>query len=228
MMRVHDRITLLLVIILFSGCVEENFIIDPGNIIELPKPRMDSQSSIEQVLKSRRSVRTFSTDPLTLEEVSQLLWAAQGTTDSLGHRTAPSAGALYPLNLYLVASNVIGLNSGIYKFLPKSQKLEIVKEEDVRHLLYTAALWQDVVKNGAISIVITGVYQRTTGKYGQRGKRYVHVETGHVAQNVYLQAVALGLGTVEIGAFDDTSVKKLLLMHPQEQPLAIIPIGKPK
>jgi SagB-type dehydrogenase family enzyme len=197
-----------------------------GDTIILPEPRDSGEISIEQALLERRSVRNYKDEALTLAEVYQLLWAAQGITHPRGYRTAPSAGALYPLELYVVAGNVTGLQAGIYKYRPQGHELEKVAGVDVRTKLCAAALDQECVEDGAAVLVFAAVYERTTRKYGERGVRYVHMEVGHAAQNVYLQAVSLGLGTVVVGAFDDDEVKKLLQMEDDERALCIMPVGR--
>jgi SagB-type dehydrogenase family enzyme len=157
-----------------------------------------------------------------------LLWAAQGITDpARGFRTAPSAGALYPLEVYLVAGNVEGLTSGVYKYEPAAHGLRSVISGDQQTELYHAALGQSAVNDAPAIMVLSAVYERTTGKYGERGIRYVHMEAGHAAQNVLLEAVALGLGGVGMGAFDDDAVRTVTGMSPAEQPLYIITLGKP-
>jgi SagB-type dehydrogenase family enzyme len=194
--------------------------------VKLPEPQYDSKVSIEKTLHLRRSVRAYEDKPLALNEISQLLWAAQGITGPLGFRTAPSAGALYPLEIYLVAGNVDNLPDGVYKYKPESHALLKVLQGDKRADVCAAALGQTCVKKGAAIIVIVAVYERTMKKYGQRGIRYVHIEVGHVSQNIYLQGISLNLGTVIIGAFNDEKVKKVLHMHGTEQPLALMPVGK--
>ena len=207
--------------------VDEREPMEPINEkIRLPEPKYDSNTSVEQALLKRRSVRVYKDETLALTEVSQLLWAAQGITDPRGFRTAPSAGALYPLELYVVAGNVNDLPDGIYKYKPHKHELAMVVEGDKRTELYNAALDQPSIKDAATVIVFSAVYERTTGKYGERGIRYVHIEVGHAAQNIYLQAVSLNLGLVVIGAFDDEEVKKIMNMEDKEQPLYIIPVGK--
>ena len=196
------------------------------NAISLPEPRYNSDVSIEQSLLQRRSIRSYTGEPLTLQEVSQLLWAAQGITDSRGFRTAPSAGALYPLEIYVVAGDVKGLTSGVYRYEPNEHRLVRTMDGDRRIELADAALGQSCVKEGAIVFVLTAIYGRTTSKYGDRGIRYVHMEVGHAAQNLCLQATAMGLGTVTIGAFLDEQVTELLNLPANEQPLYIIPTGK--
>ena len=195
-------------------------------IIDLPQPRHNGEISLEQALVLRRSVRSYQRESLTLEEVSQLLWAAQGISDDRGYRTAPSAGALYPLEVYLVVGNVQGLAQGVYHYVPDKHKIRKIAGGDKRHELANAALGQRPVSEGAVDIIFCGVYSRTTGKYGERGIRYVHIEVGHAGQNVCLQATALGLGSVTIGAFNDELVTKLLDISQEEKPLYIISIGR--
>lgn len=193
--------------------------------IKLPEPRYDSDFSIEQSLLRRRSVRTYTGEPLKLIDLSQLLWAAQGITDAQGFRTAPSAGALYPLELWVVAGNVEMLSPGIYRYKPDEHAISLVDVGDRRKELAKAALSQSCVDNAAISIIITAVYSRTTVKYGDRGIRYVHIEAGHAAQNICLQSTAMNLGTVTIGAFYDEEVAKLLNLPKDEVPIYILPTG---
>lgn len=195
----------------------------------LPEPRLDSDVSLEQTLLKRRSVRNYADEPLTLTEVSQLLWAAQGITDPRSSfRTAPSAGATYPLETYLVVGNVVDVSPGVYRYDPAKHKLTKVLDGNVGADLAAAALGQSWVGEGAMNIVLAGVYERTTNRYGERGIRYVHMEAGHAAQNIYLQAVALNLGTVVVGAFHDDQVSQVLNLPRNEQPLYIMPVGRIK
>lgn len=197
-------------------------------VIKLPEPRLRGEISLEETLLERRSVRDYAPGSLRLEEVSQLLWAAQGVTAEWGGRTAPSAGALYPLETYLVVGNVESLSPGVYKYNPEGHELVKVRDGDVREQLAVASYGQTCVKEGAISIVIAAVYERTTGKYGERGVRYVHMEAGHAAQNIYLQATALDLGMVTVGAFHDDQVKDIVGLSGNESPLYVIPVGRKK
>ena len=226
----HYLVTLAILLVTLGGCGEPatNSVLSPeqAEVINLPEPRYDSDVSIEQSLLNRRSTRSYTGEPLTLQEVSQLLWAAQGVTDPQGFRTAPSAGALYPLELYLVAGDVEGLTAGVYRYEPGEHQLVKTMEGDKRAELASAALGQSWVEEGVISIVFTGVYERTTVKYGERGIRYVHMEAGHAAQNLCLQATALGLGIVTVGAFNDEQLAELLNLPENEQPLYVIPIGR--
>jgi SagB-type dehydrogenase family enzyme len=200
--------------------------IDNEAIIKLPTPKQDSDISIEEALIKRRSTRDYKPDPLTIQEVSQLLWATQGITDKKGFRTAPSAGALYPLEVYVVVGDVKNLIDGVYKYNPTQHELLRVLNGNKRSELAKAALDQTWVKEAAIDIVIAAVYERTTVKYGDRGVRYVHMEVGHAAQNLCLQASALDLGIVTVGAFYDNQVKTVLSLPDKEMPLYIIPVGR--
>ncbi|MBM4128596.1 MAG: SagB/ThcOx family dehydrogenase [Nitrospira sp.] len=211
----------LFTLILPSGWCKES-----SEVVKLPEPKYTSTVPIEKALRERRSVREYRKEPLTLSEVSQLLWAAQGITGPYGFRTAPSAGALYPLEVYVVVGNASNLSKGVYRYKPQKHELIKIAEGDKRAQLSAASLGQQCVKSGAVVIVISAVYARTTQKYGERGRRYVHMEAGHAAQNVYLQAVSLNLGTVVVGAFDDEEVKKIFSMPKEEQPLVIMPVGR--
>lgn len=195
------------------------------HLIKLPAPVYTSATSVEEALLRRRSVREYKNEPISLKDISQLLWAAQGITSEEGGRTAPSAGALYPLEIYLVSGNVTGLAPGVYHYLPADHSLDLIEEGDKRKLLYAGASLQVAVKNAAAVFVITAVYERTTVKYFERGKKYVHMEAGHASQNIYLQAVSLKLGTVAMGAFTDSLVKKILLLPKKEEPLYLMPVG---
>lgn len=192
--------------------------------IKLPSPFFSSKTSIEEALKKRRSIRSYKNTTLTLQKVAQLLWAAQGITSKNEFRTAPSAGALYPLEIYLVAGNIEKLSPGIYHYIPTKHTLQKLTEGDARIQLAKSTPGQESVKFGAADIVITAVFSRTTKKYGNRGSRFVLMEAGHAAQNIYLEAVSLNLGTVSIGAFDDNQIKNILNLK-EEEPLYILPIG---
>jgi SagB-type dehydrogenase family enzyme len=193
--------------------------------IQLPRPRLKSGYSFEKVLGERRSVREYSSEALTFANVSQLLWSAQGVTHPEGWRTAPSAGAAFPLELYLVAGNVNGLAQGLYRYRADQHKLIQLGNKDLRADLAGAAHGQEWMKESAIIIVIAAAYDRATRKYGQRGIRYAQMEVGHAAQNVYLQAESLNLGTAVVGAFDDKRVKEVLKLPSDEQPLGLMPVG---
>jgi len=193
--------------------------------LALPPPRTKGEVSLEHCLFERRSVRSFRNAALPLADLSQLLWAAQGITAEGYLRTAPSAGALYPLEVYIAAGRVDGLPPGLYHYLPKPHELVLDKAGDLRHELARAAGGQDCVANGAAIILFTAVYARTSGKYGRRATRYAHLEAGHAAQNVCLQATALGLGTVTVGAFADDEVKRVAALTQSHEPVYLIPVG---
>jgi SagB-type dehydrogenase family enzyme len=188
----------------------------------LPAPRQTGETSLEEAIASRRSVREFTDEPLAWQDISQLLWAAQGITDPRGLRAAPSAGALYPLELYVV------LKDGAYHYLPERHTVQLLAESDLRGDLWDAGLRQDALRQAPAIFVIAAVYQRTEAKYGERAERYVELEAGHAAQNLLLQAVALELGAVSIGAFYDDLVKAALSLPGDCQPLYLIPVGHPQ
>jgi SagB-type dehydrogenase family enzyme len=191
-------------------------------VVDLPEPTLKGNVALEDTLARRRSVRSFTPEPLTMQELGQLVWAAQGITlPSSGFRTAPSAGALYPIELYVVTAD------GLYHYVPQGHKLRVLNESDLRGDLARAALGQSSVRSAAADFVVTAVYERTTRKYRDRGKMYVHFEVGHVGQNIHLQAVALGLDSVPIGGFRDERVKSVLSLPADHEPLYIIPVGHP-
>jgi SagB-type dehydrogenase family enzyme len=194
-----------------------------AQVTSLPEPSTKGPLSLEETFLQRRSVREFSPEQLSTNEISQLLWAAQGITDPHGFRTAPSAGALYPLELYVV------LEGGVFHYDPHTHTLTRVNSGDLRSDLYIVSLRQEAVRNAPMILVVTAVFSRTEAKYGRaRSPRYVHMEAGHAAQNILLQAVALGLGAVPIGAFEDTRVQDVLGLPVDHEPLYLIPIGHPE
>lgn len=192
-------------------------------VTDLPPPVHSSDMPLEEALTRRRSVREYSDQPLTTAELGQLLWAAQGTTGERGFRTAPSAGALYPLEVYLLTAR------GVFHYDPQHHQLRLTSQDDARTALYQAALQQEPVRAAPAVFVLAAVYARTAQKYGQeRSPRYVHLEAGHAAQNLLLEATALGLGAVPIGAFHDQQVQKAVGLPADHQPLYLIPVGYPK
>jgi len=207
-----------------------------GPVVSLPAPRFDGTISVEAALKNRRSIRSYAEKPLTLADVSQLLWAAYGITYTAenmppflrgGLRTAPSAGARFPLELYLVAFNVTDLPAGIYWYDSQTHQLARMAEGDRRKEVSEAAFNQSQFETASAAIVYSAVYERTMVKYGQRGRdRYVCLDLGHSAENVYLEAYALNIGTCAIGAFTDLWLKKAIGMTREEEPLYIMPLGK--
>lgn len=199
---------------------------DDSITIALPEPQYDSDVCVEETLLQRRSIRDYIDEALTLPELAQILWAAQGVTDPRGFRTAPSAGATYPLEVYAVVGDVEGIANGIYRYKPHQHELIKVVDGDKREVLVQAALDQQFIAQAPANLVITAIYERTTQRYGDRGIRYIHMEAGHATQNIYLQAVALKLGTVVVGAFSDNPVKEILELADNETPLYIIPVGR--
>ncbi|MGD2185857.1 MAG: SagB/ThcOx family dehydrogenase [Desulfobacterales bacterium] len=198
----------------------------PTDTIQLPEPRYDGDISVEYALHMRRSVRSYKDDPLNLSEISQILWSAQGITHPGRFRTAPSAGALYPLELYVIAGSVQNLPSAIYHYKPDKHILTKTVSGDMRSDLSRAALRQSAIKKAPAVLLFCAVYERTTEKYGRRGIHYVHMEAGHAAQNVCLQAVAMGLSTVVIGAFRDMEVQQIANLAADQQPLYFVPLGR--
>jgi nitroreductase len=197
-------IALILIPVLITGaCIDgnqtEQNTRQEGEIM-LPEPRTTGEISIEEAMLHRRSVRRYTKEAITLNDLSQLLWAAQGITSEEGFRTAPSAGALYPLEVYVVAGNVDGLAGGVYRY-PQ-------------------------ITDASVDIVFAAVFERSTAKYGERGVRYAYIEAGHAAQNVYLQAESLGLGVCAVGAFYEQEVSELLALSRDETPIYILTVGK--
>jgi SagB-type dehydrogenase family enzyme len=196
------------------------------NIISLPPPQYKGNISLEETMLRLKSVRQYSDKQLDINTISRLLWAAQGIKPPYSKRTAPSAGSTYPLEVYTVIGNIKGIPRGIYKYDIQKHHLTKMQNGDFRQALAEAALSQQFIAQASFSLIFSAVFERTTARYGRRGVKYVHMEAGHAAQNVCLQAVALGLGTVVIGAFDDVEVSNVLALPQQEQPLYIIPVGK--
>lgn len=190
-------------------------------VVVLPDPARQGRKSLEETLACRRSLRTFADRPLTHAHLSQLLWATQGITDRRGRRTAPSAGALYPLEVFVASAG------GLFQYEPKSHRLVRRQASDPRAALKRAALGQEAITRAPAVFVIAAVRARTAGKYGPRATRYVHMEVGHAAQNLLLQATALDLGGVPIGAFDDQAVQQALSLPADHEPLLLVPVGSP-
>ncbi len=228
-MIIRNCTTCVLVIVLFIvvttiACFSEggeSMTLKAGEkIIELSEPARKGKMSLEETLAVRRSVRDFADKRLTEKELSQLLWSAQGRTRSWGGRTSPSAGALYPIELYVV------LPEGLFRYVSRGHKLERISDRNLFRSLSEAALGQECVRRAPAVIVMTAVYERTKGKYGRRGERYVKMEIGHAAENILLQAVSLGLGAVPIGAFYDDRVSRALNLPENHEPLYLIPVGR--
>jgi len=190
-----------------------------AKIINLPEPNKSGSISLEQAISSRRSRRDFLPKTLTLEQIGQLTWVAQGQDTRSHYRTVPSAGATYPLELFIMTGD------GLFHYLPAKHSLDKLIDQDLRAALASAALGQDFIKAAPLTMVFAAQFTRTTGRYGQRGIRYVYMEAGHAAQNVHLQAEALGLGSVAVGAFDDASVSKVLTLLNHLEPIYMVVIG---
>jgi len=230
--RAYLLLVLLLVAALGSSCSSASSVQTTApastdlSVVALPTPSLKGGMPLDEALAKRRSVRSYTSGPLRLPELSQLLWAAQGITDDRGGRTAPSAGATYPLELLVVVGSVDGVSPGVYRYDPATHSLKRTAEGDLRDKLASAALGQASVGSAAVDIVIAAAYERTTARYGERGERFVHLEAGHAAQNVCLEATALGLGVVTVGAFDDAQVAEAAGLADGESPLYILPIGR--
>ena len=179
------------------------------------------QQSLEDTLSRRRSVRLFSEHPLSEDQILKLCWAAQGITDPRGRRTAPSAGARYPLELYVATPD------GCDEYDPLHHRLLRRTGTDLRPALQGGALSQEAVGQSPAVFVVAAQPRRTIAEYGRRGRRYVHLEAGHAAQNLLLEATAMGLGSVPIGAFDDARLRDILDLPTDREVVYLIPIGEP-
>jgi SagB-type dehydrogenase family enzyme len=190
-----------------------------GTIVALPEPDKSGSMPLEQAVAARRSRRDFTPQPLTLEQIGQLLWAAQGQDAHSRYRTCPSAGATYPLEVFVVTAE------GLFVYLPDTHTLEKLTEQDLRSGLASAAWGQRFIEAAPLTLIFAARFSRTTGRYGQRGIRYVYMEAGHAAQNVHLQAEALGLGSVAVGAFDDAYVSGVLSLPKKFEPIYMVTAG---
>lgn len=198
------------------------------NII-LPQPKPDHHFPLAKSLQERRSVRAFTEQPVRLSDLSQLLWAAQGITEQRrGLRTAPSAGATFPMEVYLFAANIESVEKGFYHYRIGVHQLEMIRPGDMIDELLRSALMQSWLRQAAGIFILCADYARTTERYGERGIRYVHIESGHIGQNIALQAVALELGTTMVGAFHDEQLAEVLELPAEMAPLYIIPFGHPR
>jgi len=226
----------MLIFIVVSCRGGESGVVDStGFVYVLPMPVLDGEMSLERALSNRRSRRDFTDETLTQRELSQILWAAYGVTQPMpnhpalrgGLRTAPSAGAMYPFEIYVVVGNVEGIEAGVYRYDSEGHRLLRTIIGDLREELDSASWNQGMVKDAAATVVYTAVFSRMTGRYGARGReRYVCMDLGHSAQNIYLIVEALGLGTCAIGAFQDESVSRVLRLPYEEEPLYLMPVGR--
>ncbi len=196
--------------------------------LPLPGPSFKGKVSLEEAINSRRTIREFRPNPLTREQLSQVLWAAHGITEERGFKRAiPSAGALYPLDLYVLTggNGVSGLEDGLYHFHPQGHRLSRVKAGDWRRDLAQASLSQSWMARAPVMLLITGEYERCSRKYRQRGIRYTHIEAGHMGQNIFLQAEALGLGAGIVGAFDNQRIVETAGLPISHDPILLMPVG---
>lgn len=209
---------------LCSGAVSEEK-------ISLPIPQTDNGMSVREAIYGRRSVRSFTDEAISLEDVSQLLWAAGGkTVDGVTGptRAYPSAGGAYPLELYLAAGNVEGLEAGLYHYDWKDNSITLIDKGDLRSALVSAAYGQKMIETAPATIVITAIYEKTTSRYGERGRvLFVPMDAGHLGQNVHLEALNLGLGTVMVAGFKEEAAKKVL-KNVEGTPVYMMPVGHPK
>jgi SagB-type dehydrogenase family enzyme len=237
-MSTKGKIILIILIILLGAVIAYLIWPQPTTVgqrtvistISLPSPILKGNMSVEQAIQDRRSIRHYTTESLTLQDISQLMWAAQGITDKTGNlRAAPSAGQVYPLEIYLVVGNgtVTGLDGGVYHYNPFNNSLEKILEGDVRSDLSQAANGQPWVKQAPIDIVITGDYNKMIAKYKDEtlSTRFVNLEAGHVGENIYLEATARNLVTVALGSFKDDQVHKIIGLPDNENTIYIFPVG---
>jgi SagB-type dehydrogenase family enzyme len=203
-------------------------IVKEEDAVKLPKAVLEGTVSVEKAIKQRRTVRAFADQPLTVEELAQVLWAAQGVTEDRGFkRAAPSGGALYPIDVWAVVGKggVENLGQGVYRYEPAHHVLSQVLPEDARVGLASASLGQMWIATAPVVLVLTAEYPRITGKYGERGRRYAMIEVGHIGENIFLQCGALGLGAGIVGAFSDKEVARVLKVEKNQEPLIIMPVG---
>ncbi len=219
------KITLLIgLIILISACAENPDQPIQSDVIDLPEHITDSDTSVEEALSARRSVRSFSNEAMSISEIGQILWAAQGITSHDGKRTAPSAGPTYPLEVYVSVRNVKDLDPGVYHYLPEKHRLERIYSGDFSDNLKSMAYSQQHIKDAAAVLIMTAVFERTEKVFGTDAEKYVYMEAGHAAQNVYLQCESLDVGTVVVGSFESDRIKTTFALD--GDPLYLIPLGK--
>ncbi len=189
--------------------------------LKLPNPNLKGEKSLEECIYERESVRSYKDKEIEIEKISQILWAAQGKK---GHkRTVPSAGATFPLEIYITLKD-----KGFFHYNFEKHVLELITSEDLSKKLAQASWDQNFIAEAYLNVIICAIFERTTQRYGERGVRYVFIEVGHCAQNIHLEAVSLGLASVPIGAYEDNKVKDVLDLKKKIEPLYIIPVGYPK
>ncbi len=192
-----------------------------GEIVELPEPATTGSGSFEELLSIRRSTRSFTDEQLDMNTIGQLFWAGQGITHDGNRRTAPSAGALYPIELYAITPETV------LHYLPEGHRAELRADTSILQQLPAMAFDQEFLATAPVVFVITGVDERTAEKYGDAAESYVDIEAGHVAQNILLQATSLGLASVPVGGFEEGSVETLLVLSPGETVRYLLPVGHP-
>lgn len=229
-MRPDRFVVTLLCSVLFGvpatvGCVAQapDGVLDTRfeEIIELPPPQRSGGTSLEEALTERRSGREFAPGPLPIETIGQLLWAGQGVTDDRGYRTAPSAGARYPLELYAVTA------TDVAHYLPDGHRVERRPDTTTLRELGDAAFDQQYVASAPLVVVVVGVPARTAAEYGNLAADFVEREVGHATQNVLLQATVLDLAAVPVGGFDPDRVARLLALGPGHEVHYLVPVGRP-
>jgi SagB-type dehydrogenase family enzyme len=201
-----------------------------GVVMKLPQPKLEGSITVERAIRQRRTIRVYSSQILDLDQLSQLLWSAQGLTGVRRFkRAAPSAGALYPMDVYAVVgqNSVVQLDAGVYHYEPRAHGLSLITQQDLRDRVARAAISQMWMSRAPINLVITAEYKRVTGKYGKRGIRYAQIEAGHIGQNLFLQAEALGLRAGIVGAFRDKDLIEIMKLPRSHEPLLIMPVGYP-
>jgi SagB-type dehydrogenase family enzyme len=201
--------------------------VSAAELIRLPQPSLKGSMSVEEALQKRRTVRLFASRALDQKQLSQLLWATQGITDPRGYRTAASAGATYPLEIYLVAGErgVAGLAPGLYRYRPENHALELTLKGDLRAEVAKACLTQSWMADAPVMVVFAAEFKRCTARYGNRGVMYTHMEVGHAGQSLFLQAEALGMGAGIVGAFIDKALSQALKLPREHEPLIVMPVG---
>jgi SagB-type dehydrogenase family enzyme len=201
---------------------------EASDVITLPQPKTDGGMSVEKALLERRSIRSFRNESLTLDEISQLCWAAQGITDDKGHRTSPSAMATYPLEVYLLAGNVTNLPAGIYHYSPQGHNLTLLSKGNKIPELFNSSRGgrEDWRKGSPAVFIITGVFERTDKVPGQDLSRFVYIEAGTSAENLLLEVVSLGLGSTYTAGFDENKTKEYLGLSLGEEPIGVLPVGR--
>ena len=219
-------LALLAVVVMAASEINGPSKADTSKAINLPGPRTDGGISVEKALKERRSIRSFGKDGLTLNEVSQLLWAAQGVTDDKGHRTAPSAMARYPLQVYLLADNVTGLPSGVYHYSSQGHNLTVIAQGKIDEYYNATAGFEAWIKTAPAIFVITGDLSSMNQMPRQDLSRLVYIEAGAAAENLLLEVVSLNLASTYTAGFDANKTEELLGLPAGGVPIGVLPVGR--